>query len=51
MLKKSEVCDCFLDVACYYLETNADFDQFQRKCFMLKPTNEIFVIETSGPRL
>lgn len=49
MLKKSEVCHCFLDVVCYCLEMNADFDQFQRKCFMLKPTNEIFVIETSGP--
>lgn len=49
MFKEFEVCDCFLDVACYCLETNADFDQFQRKCLKLKPTNEIFIIETSSP--
>ena len=50
MFKKFEVCDCSLVVACHCLEKNVDFDQFQRKCPMLKPTNEIFVIETSGSR-
>lgn len=28
MFQKFEVCDCFLDVACYCLEKNADVDQF-----------------------
>lgn len=50
MFQKFEVCDCFLDVACYCLEKNADNDQFWRKCIMLGPTNEIFVIEIGDLR-
>ena len=33
MLKKIYTCDCFLDTACYRLEIDDDFINFQKKCF------------------
>ena len=48
MYKKFKVCDCFLDIACYCLDINADFDQFQKECVRLKGGwNGIFVMKKS----
>ena len=35
MHEKFKVCDCFLDIACYCLNINADFLQFQEECLRL----------------
>ena len=32
MFKRYKVCDCFLDVACYCLHSNADFVSFEKRC-------------------
>ena len=49
MFKKFKVCDCFLDIACYCLNINAHFAQFQKKCLRLKGGwNDIFIIKNSS---
>ena len=48
MLKKFKVCDCFLDIACYCLEINAYFAQFQKECLRLRGwKNEMFIIKNT----
>ena len=32
MFKRYKVCDCFLDMACYCLHTDADFIMFKKMC-------------------
>ena len=45
MFKKLKVCGFFLDIACYCLDINADFVQFQKECVRLKGGwNDIFLI-------
>ena len=47
MFKKFKVCDCFLDIACYCLDINADFAQFQKECGRLNGEwNDIFIIKS-----
>ena len=41
------MCDCFLDIACYCLEKNADFAQFCKECVKLIDWNDIFVMKDS----
>ena len=48
MFKKFKVCDCFLDVACYCLEINVDFAQFQKDCVRQKGWNDIFIIKNTS---
>ena len=43
--KKFKVCHCFLDIACFCLEKNADFAQFRKECVKLIGWNDIFVIK------
>ena len=42
------MCDCFLDVACYFLEKNTDLGQVRKDCVKLKRWNDIFVIKISS---
>ena len=44
MLKKIYTCDCFLDLAAYCLETNADFDCFRSLCVKQMKRKDIFII-------
>ena len=46
MHKKFKVCDCYLDIACYCLNINADFLQFQEECLRLSGVwNNAFIIQ------
>ena len=46
MFKKLKECYCYLDIACYCLDIDADFDQFQKECLKLNGGwNDIFVIK------
>lgn len=49
MFKKFKVSDCFLDVTCYCLEINANFDQFQKECLKLC-YDDVLIIKNSGLR-
>ena len=39
---------CFLDIACYCLNKNADFTRFRKDCVKLNGWNDIFVINNSS---
>ena len=48
MFKKIIVCDCFLEIACHYLNRNANFGQFKGVCLehfdKNNGSNSVFVI-------
>ena len=44
MFKKIYPCDCFLDLAAYCPETNADFDCFRSLCVWIKWSVEIYLL-------
>ena len=46
MYKKFKVCDSFLDIACYCLDINAYFLQFQKECLRQSGSwNDKFIIK------
>ena len=53
MFKRYKVCDCFLDVACYCLHSNADFVSFEKMCKEKFDAvdNRIFCILKAEPNL
>lgn len=53
MFKKYKVCDCFLDVACYCLHTDADFVTFEKMCKKKFDAvdNQIFCILKAKPNV
>ena len=50
MLRNIYTCDCFLDIACYSLEMNDGFVDFQRKCTKEKTYKDIFIIRDCTDR-
>ena len=48
------VCDCFLEIACHYLNMNANLGQFKRLCLMhfdKKNGSNVFVIMNASEHI